>query len=400
VASIQKRVSKRHETSYAVLYRHGTRQSSKTFETEKAAIRFANLVDALGPDRALAAREQDVAHGQTLDQIAGQWLESKVGNVTPHTLTGYRRDYRNWIGPWLGHREAATINEADVQALVDHMQTKLSPKSVAERHAILHQIYRWASARSRAAKTGVTHNPCKETSLPRREKSEPKGLRLPELHALLDAAARIDPDAGDLIAFMASTGWRFSEAVALTAGAVEDDGRQVYVTMERVLRRQVGIVEGGKSRAARRRLRVLGPGVPVVRRLVVGKGPGDLLFTFADGRTGVDRRHPWNKNALRDIRWPRIVAAAGLADRKPTPHWLRHSHVAVCHAAGLSLAEIQRRLGHEDIRMTINLYGRMIDDMDDAAADRLDALLTPGALPQVVRGETAELESQSTSSRG
>lgn len=377
MASIRERVSTSGETSYAVLYRHGNRQPSKTFETRRAAERFASLIDALGPDRALKAlAEERVVRGITLDQVAEQWLESKVGNVTPHTLTGYRRDYRNWISPWIGHREAAMVNEADVQALVDHMRTKLSPKSVAERHAILHQIYRWASARSRSASTGVTHNPCKETSLPRRERSEPKGLRLPELHALLDAAERVDPDAGDLIAFMASTGWRFSEAVALTAGAVEDDGTNVYVTMERVLRRQVGITEGGKSRAAMRRLRVLGPGVPVVRRLVVGKGPGDLLFTFADGRPGVNRRHPWNKNALRDVRWQRIVAAAGLTARGPTPHWLRHTHVFVCHAAGLSLAEIQRRLGHDDIRMTINLYGRMIDDMDDAAADRLDALLT------------------------
>ena len=377
MASIRERVSKGGETSYAVLYRHGGRQASKTFETEKAAGRFASLLDALGPDRALAAlAEEAPARGKTLDQIAEQWLESKVGNVTPHTLTGYRRDYRNWIAPWVGHREAATVNEADVQALVDHMRSKLSPKSIAERHAILHQIYRWASARSRSAKTGVTHNPCKETDLPRRAKSKPKGLRLPELYALLDAAARHDPDAGDLIAFMASTGWRFSEAVALTAGAVEDDGRHVYVSMERVLRRQVGMIEGGKSSAAMRRLRVLGPGVAVVRRLMIGKGPGDLLFTFADGRPGVNRRHPWNKNALRDVRWQRIVDAAGLTARGPTPHWLRHTHVFVCHAAGLSLAEIQRRLGHEDIRMTINLYGQMIDDMDDAAADRLDALLS------------------------
>ena len=386
MASIQERVTKGGETSHAVLFRHGGKQTSKTFETRRAAERFTSLIDALGPERALAvAAEGTTVRGQTLDQIAAEWLDSKEGRVTPHTLTGYRRDYANWISPWLGHREAATINETDVQTLVDHMRTKLSAKSVADRHAILHQIYRWASARSRTAATGVTHNPCKETELPKRTRSQAKGLRLPELHALLEAAERLDPDAADLIAFMASTGWRFSEAVALTAGAVEDDGIHVYVTMERVLRRQVGIAEGGKSSAAMRRLRVLGPGVPVVRRLMVGRGPGDLLFTFADGRPGVNQRHPWNKNALRDVRWQRIVAAAGLTARGPTPHWLRHTHVFVCHAAGLTLPEIQRRLGHEDIGMTINLYGRAIDDMNDEAADRLDALLTPGVLPQIIQ---------------
>ena len=32
-----------------------------------------------------------------------------------------------------------------------------------------------------------------------------------------------------------------------------------------------------------RRLRVLGPGVAVLRRRVVGKAPDDLVFTFKDG---------------------------------------------------------------------------------------------------------------------
>ena len=83
-----------------------------------------------------------------------------------------------------------------------------------------------------------------------------------------------------------------------------------------------------------------------------------------------------------------IAKAAGLTgDRRPTPHWLRHSHVFVCHAAGMSLPEIQRRIGHEDIKMTINTYGRLIDDMSDDVAARLDLLLTPDALPAVVAGE-------------
>jgi hypothetical protein len=61
--------------------------------------------------------------------------------------------------------------------------------------------------------------------------------------------------------------------------------------------------------------------------------------------------------------------------------------VALCHAAGMSLAEIQRRLGHEDIQTTINTYGRMIDEMSDEAALKLDRLLTPRpAAEQIIEG--------------
>lgn len=400
MASIKPRPRADGTTGYAVLFRMGKKQPSRTFDDQASAERFVRMIDDFGPERALRYLEDeaDTIHGITLDDLAQRWLKSKIGAVTPNILVGYRRDYEAWIRPRFGHREAAHIHEGDVQAWVDWMRVHpspttgkpLSPKSIADRHAILHQIYGWGSARTRNL---VPHNPCKETDLPKRAKSTPKGLRLPELHALLAAGQNIDPDAADLISFMAGTGWRIGEAIALTAGAVEDYGDQVFVNMERVVRRRVGLTEGGKSHAAMRRLRVIGPAAPMLRRRMIGLGPGDLVFTFADGRPGVNRRGPWNVNSFRDLRWPKIVKAAGLADRKPTPHWLRHTHVAVCHAAGLSLAEIQRRLGHEDIQTTINIYGRMIEDMSDESALRLDVLLTPAA-PEMVQGgvEPRELD--------
>lgn len=382
-------------SSWAVLFRHGKKQPSRTFETEAAAERFRGMVDEFGAERALRylADEQEAPIGLSLDDLFTRWLPTKERDVTPNILAGYERDYDNWIRPRFGHREASQIHEGDVQAWVDWMEVRpspttgkpLSPKSIADRHAILHQIYGWGSARTRNL---VPHNPCKETELPKRKKTQPKGLRIPELHSLLEAGETVDQDAADLVAFMAGTGWRIGESVALLAGAVEDYGDHLYVNMQRVLRRRVGFIEGGKSDAAMRRLRVLGPAVPMLRRRLVGLGPTDFVFTFADGRPGVKRRLPWNVNSFRALRWPRLVAAAGLSDRKPTPHWLRHTHVAICIAAGLSLAEIQRRLGHEDIQTTINIYGRMIEEMSDESALRLDALLTP-LPPAVVVGTVA-----------
>lgn len=399
MASIKPRPRADGTIGYAVLFRHGGKQRARTFDDEPYAERFVRMIDDFGAERALRYLEDeaDVEEGLSLDELAERWLASKQGAVTPNILVGYRRDYEGWIKPRFGHREAAHVHEGDVQAWVDWMRVHpspttgkpLSPKSIADRHAILHQIYGWGSARTRNL---VPHNPCKETELPKRTKSTPKGLRLPELHALLEAGRNVDPDAADLISFMAGTGWRIGEAIALTAGAVEVYDDQVYVTMERVVRRRVGLTEGGKSHAAMRRLRVLGPAAGMLQRRLVGLAPSDLVFTFADGRPGVNRRGPWNVNSFRDLRWPKIVAAAGLAARKPTPHWLRHTHVAVCLAAGLSLPEIQRRLGHDDIQTTINVYGRMQAEMSDDVAGRLDVLLTPAAPAQVEGVVVSELD--------
>ena len=89
----------------------------------------------------------------------------------------YRRDYDNWIRPWFGHRAAESIDETDVQKLVDHMAQTLSPKSVADRHMLLHSMYAYGRAKTRRL---VEHNPCLETELPKRVKKPPKGTTVPE----------------------------------------------------------------------------------------------------------------------------------------------------------------------------------------------------------------------------
>lgn len=389
MASIRERTSK-GATTYSVLFRDGTRQTSRTFADRRSAEKFVARIDLDGVAAALAwLAEQNgdrPTGGLTVDDLAKKWLAARQvdvdnGELTPRVLTGYTRDVDNWISPWLGHKYAADLTELDVQDWIDRIRAmpKSSAKSVADRHAILHGIYKWAADPRRGH---VPRNPCIGTQLPKRTKTPPKGLRLPELHALQTTARAMHPEAADLIEFMAGTGWRLGEAIALTVGQVEDDGTSVYVTMSRVWRREVGFVESAKSSAGLRRLRVLGPGAAAVRRRVVGRGPADLVFTTSRGV-------PFDESGFRRDYFNKIAKAAGLVgDRRPTPHWLRHSHVLICHAAGLSLPEIQRRIGHEDIKMTINTYGRLIDDMNDEVADRLDALLTPPpASAMIVAGE-------------
>jgi integrase len=244
-------------------------------------------------------------------------------------------------------------------------------------------MFKWASSKS----VGYTSNdPCTETKLPKRKKRPPRGLSVPELHAMLEAAPTVgQQDAADVVAVMAGTGWRPGEVLGLLCGSVDVmPNGVVYATMTTVYRRGEGIVEDGKTDAAGRRLRVLGSGAPVLARRIVGRGIHEPVFPHpATGK-------PWSPASFGRHYWPQVVAAANLTERGPTPYWLRHTHVMLCVLAGMTLPEIQRRIGHESIQTTIDVYGRMIDGMSDESAAKLDALLTPGSIQQIVQGEVTE----------
>lgn len=358
MASIRERTLSSGEQVWAVLFRQGKRQGSKTFSDPSKAQEFLGSIGVFGIDRALRILNEEVREdGLTLDEVAKSWLKWKDGRVTPRTFADYRRDYENWVSPHFGHRAADYVTEAEVQRWVDQMATTLSPKSVADRHMILSSIYKYGSARVRGL---VTHNPCLETEMPARRHGRPtKGTTLVEWELILnEAMKRKAHDAHDLILFMGSVGWRWSEAAALAVRDVTDDGDIVSVEVTRVFRivdnRQVLVEDVAKSEAGFRKVPVLNDAATaMLRRRVVGKAPGDYVFTNRRGRH-------WNQNTFLRNTWPSVAEPVFTDGRKPTPHWLRHMAVGILSASGLNLEQIRRYIGHEDSGTTTKVYGGMM----------------------------------------
>lgn len=376
MASIRERNTGIHGRTWQVLYRHGGKQTSRTFTDHKKALRFKGLVEILGPEKALAdLRDGGTDDRLTVGELWERFIEWHAPRVTERTAADYRRDYANWVAPWFAHRAAELVDEGAVQEWVDHMARTLAPKSVADRHMLLHQMYRFGKARSRRL---VHHNPCEETEMPRRARKPPKGLTVPEWRAILAAAERRNPDAGDLILFLGSIGWRWSEAAALAVRDIEDDGDHVWADVTRVFRivenRQVLVEDAAKSWAGFRRSRLPSEAAAMVRRRVTGKAPDDFVFTNSRGRH-------WNQNTFLRDTWPALLkdAAVGTADRKPTPHWARHMAVAVMAKAGVPMHEIQRVIGHDDLATTNRTYGGMVTTLSADAVAGMDAILSPAA---------------------
>jgi integrase len=73
---------------------------------------------------------------------------------------------------------------------------------------------------------------------------------------------------------------------------------------------------------------------------------------------------------FRDRVWVPAVEAAGLAP--PTFHELRHTAAAFMINDGADPLQVKRRIGHEDVRTTFNLYGHLFPDREDDLVAALD----------------------------
>lgn len=71
-------------------------------------------------------------------------------------------------------------------------------------------------------------------------------------------------------------------------------------------------------------------------------------------------------------------------------HDLRHTCASLSLAVAPNLHVVKERLGHKDIRMTINTYGHLVPSVDRALADGLGALFAAEETPEVVELRRAD----------
>jgi site-specific recombinase XerD len=393
--------------TWRIRYRIDGHNTTETFDTKREAQEFAADIrdfGALEAVRRLTERDTPTSRGPSLDDVFAEFIEWNAGRVkSSRTGEEYAAQWRA-IAPAIGsHRPVDTITEDDVQRWVDAMTsgkvgarivkgklTPLSPKTIANRHGLLHSVFKFAAARGQRY---ITTNPCAETELPKRRKGMPKGLRGGEWQALHAALTQIDPDAADLAWALYASGARFGEITALQTWSVEDDGRHVTLIIDHVNRRLEGgryeIVEDTKSDAGFRRVRLGAGASAMIRRRVLDAGPGGLVFTNRHGRIWL--------HSTAYLSWNRAVELANLS-RRPTIHWLRHSHVQALLDRGEQLQQIQARVGHEHYGTTVGTYGSsqrgvsldVLDDLDPVVdAPQISATIVAG---QVVATDSAGLD--------
>ena len=185
-----------------------------------------------------------------------------------------------------------------------------------------------------------------------------------------------------LLAAAAQTGARKGEALGLTWGDVDTQGRAVSIEMQLDRR---GHRRPLKTKRSARTVAISPDLATALAELrLAARRPADheLVFTRTGGRA--------HSHASADLALARAVKAAGITPA-PTFHDLRHSHVSRLFAAGADPVYIAARVG-DAVATVLSVYVHEYSDARRRASesDRLAALYDYGSAMEAPGGGTAQ----------
>lgn len=300
----------------------------------------------------------------TFDEWAEEWLAAKPGQRAA-TLARDRTAIRTHFSPAIGQLVLSAVTPGHIRSIVTAMQAAgLSPKSVRTYVGTLQAVFGAAVDSDLLARSPVRP---RTLGLRPARKSERPTLTAQQL---LRLAGAVPPRYRALVLLAGTVGLRWGEAIALRVADIDFLRRRLSIrqTVEEVSG-HVRVVEATKSEAGRRTFAL--PAFLVdelaahVARHRPKAGTDDLVFL---GPRGGILRRSFEARIFRPA-----VEAAGLPPAL-TFHGLRHVATTLMIANNEHPKVIQHRLGHADPAMSLAVYGHVPDDLDQAAASRLEEM--------------------------
>ncbi|MEW8046218.1 MAG: site-specific integrase [Candidatus Thiodiazotropha sp.] len=385
MADIRKRVGKKG-TTYQVRYPSKATKSGyafKSFDTRKAAREFTQNLGSL-PERV----SSEIT---TVPQAVSLWLDicEKIGRdgrekVEPETLKEYRHRGRI-MEEYAWPKELQALEPADVvhfrNWLLENKTRDQARRTLSSFHSVLIEMKHQGH---------VQHDPAAGISIKTggRYDAEDSEVDIPsdqEMRDILSAAdlmgkkndfmekcwARYRP----LIYLAAFSGMRPSEYRGLPWDNVFEDRVAVLQRADKT-----GIIGPVKSKAGRRTIYL----PSLVTDMIFewqNRCPSsdfDLVFPTESGK-------PVNLGNFRAGAWLPLLKEVGLTQTekvngnnilrpKYTPYALRHYFASKLIEKGKDLKFIQEAMGHSKIEITLNVYGHILKDREEAKKQTAEEL--------------------------
>ena len=342
----------RRNGKYRARYRDPLgRRRSKTFLRKADAERY------------LREMQLEVDRGSWLDPSGAQmplakWAEeflSLARRLSATTQQIYRRDLELYILPRFGDYQIGRLPADEIERwLMDEVDAGYAPSSVHRHYRLFRRMLQVAIQKEK-----ILFNPCDRVQPPRVPYREMNFLTFEQGVALAEA----HPEPYRAFVYLAlDTGMRWSEIVGLRRARLDVRGRKVRVTEQ--------LIRMGPSDWLRKE-----PKTPSsVRSISLSTFTATILAEHlehfaepgADGLVFVNRAgRPIISSSFHTHFFKPALARSGVSCRF---HDLRHTSVAFAISTGAHPKAIQSRLGHSSISVTLDRYGHLFPELDEAIA--------------------------------
>lgn len=196
----------------------------------------------------------------------------------------------------------------------------------------------------------------------KRKRLEEKFMEASEVSMLIDSM-NIETWK-DLSLFLVLTGLRVGEAIALDYTDIDIPNRNISIT--KTYDHNNNVVTTPKTRSSVRDVSIQDELLPLCIRLVKEAKINLLMH----GEPALF--HHRGKRVLYDSY--RIYVTNNsekVLGRRIGPHTLRHTHASLCFENGMAIDEISRRLGHEDSKITREIYTHITERLKEKEKEKM-----------------------------
>jgi integrase len=323
----------------------------------------------------------------TLEELLTIWLNSKKSNIAPKTYIFYE-NYSKMILKIQGFKDikAKKLTTERIEKMVnDLIASGISSTTARHYYKVLNIAYNWALTRGYAIK-----NPCELMTAPKVTEHEMKVYNPDQLMLLLEAIK--DMTAYTPVMLAATTGMRLGEVCGLTWSNIDLDNKHIQ------LKEQLQEVNGElelvplKTAGSKRKIVLMDYTIDALKVIKEKQKADkdylkdnyhdkDFVVCQANGEpynpTYVSRNY---RRVVKEYKHKTVVDGVkkelSLYELLGIPliryHDLRHSHATIMLLNGTHAKIVAERLGHADIRMTLNTYSHVLPGMQQQAVDALN----------------------------
>ncbi|HEL2002711.1 TPA: site-specific integrase [Streptococcus suis] len=298
-------------------------------------------------------------------ELAELWWESYKYTVKPNTQDNIKRLLDNHVLPLFGVYKLDKLTAPLIQSIVNKLADKTNK---GESGAYLHydKIH---ALNKRILQYGVTmqaisSNPARDVVLPRNtqkaKRKKVKHFENQDLKKFLDYLGGLDLSKyrnlyeATLYKFLLATGCRINEALALSWSDIDLENATISITKTL---NHLGQINSPKSKASYRDIDIDQATIAILKAYQLRQ----IQEAWKLGRTETvvfsDFIHDYPNNKTLATRLRTHFKRAGVSNIGF--HGFRHTHASLLLNSGIPYKELQHRLGHSTLSMTMDIYSHL-----------------------------------------